>query len=180
MDDLNQQTAHLRGMATLKATPERRKEIIAALDSKWDGVQAVAVQVLGAWGGEHSKDAIKRFLVDAFQREAGWGIRGVAIKAVGPLLDRADVDWVLDLYFGLPSIVTKHEVFRLVLKLPAEAARKRLVAALRDVDWMNRQAAVKAIGNMAYPDRPQLLRPLRDDPHESVRESARLLSESPA
>lgn len=177
MDDVKQQVAYLKEMAALKRTSEREKEVAAALASKWEGVQSAALQVLGTWGGGPSKDALKGFLVAAFQREAGWSIRGVAIKAVGPLLDRDDVDWVLKLFFSLPSVVTKHEVFPLVLKLPADAARKSLVAALRDVDWMNRQAAVKAIGNMSYSDRSQLLRPLLDDPHESVRESARLLSE---
>jgi hypothetical protein len=92
-----------------------------------------------------------------------------------PRIDNGDVDWVLDLYFGQAEIVTKHQVLPLVLALPPDAARKRLVKALRDAVPANRQAAVKAIANMSYQDRLQLISPLRDDQDRFVRKSVQAL-----
>ena len=149
----------------------------AALDSKWEGIQAAGLKVLGAWGGRPSIDLLKTFLQDAFQREAGRSIRGVAIRNLAPLLDSRDADWVLQLYFSRPTVTTKHEILPLVLRLPTAAARRRLVAGLRSQDWMNRRAAAVAIGNMPYADRHELIRPLCDDPNDSVRKSACLLSD---
>ena len=88
-----------------------------------------------------------------------------------------DADWVLDMYFKRPTALEKHELLQLVLGLPPESARARLVAKLASPDPMNRQAAVKAIGNMPYADRVLLIRPLRDDPDHGVRSSAKFLSQ---
>ncbi len=84
---------------------------------------------------------------------------------------------MLDLYFNLPGLLLKHELLWLVIGLPPSAARERLVTALRDPQSDKRQAAVKAIGNMDYKDRRQLLWPLRTDPDDRVRRSARLLAQ---
>ena len=73
-------------------------------------------------------------------------------------------------------MMPKHELLWLVTGLPPAAARERLVAALRDSRWDNRQAAVKAIGNMEYPDHSQLLRTLHNDPDKQVRASAQRLA----
>jgi HEAT repeat protein len=138
-------------------------------------VQGAAVKVLGAWGDADSCKVLRAFLIKAFDKPHGWSIRGVAIKALTPHIHKGDVDWVLDLYFGQTEIVTKREVLPLVLALPPDSARKRLVKALRDAVPANRQAAVKAIANMSYQDRLQLISPLRDDQDKFVRESVQAL-----
>lgn len=76
---------------------------MAAVASKWEGVQAVALDTLGRWGGSESLNALRRFLEEAFGREAGWAIRGVAIRNLIPIVAAADTDWVLDLYFKRPN-----------------------------------------------------------------------------
>jgi hypothetical protein len=97
----------------------------------------------------------------------------VAASAYAPHVGKADTDWLLDLYFGPSDEETKFEVSWLVIALPPDAARKRLVAMLRDADPINRKYAVRAIGGMAYRDRRQLVLPLQDDPAASVRAIAR-------
>lgn len=180
MDELQRKATALRALASVPATPERRAVVVAALRDKFEGIQSVALDVLGAWGDGESATMLREFLQGAFSREAGWAIRGVAARNLIPLVTASDADWVLDLYFTRPDVLTKHELVRLVIALPPAAARRRLVAELRSADRLNRQAAVKAIGNMAFPDRRQLLWPLRDDPDAFVSKSARLLSEGPA
>ncbi len=176
MSDLRQVTARLRQIGATRPTPEARAEVAAALSSKWEGVQAVAANILGAWGDRESVEYLRQFLVRCFDREYGWAIRGVVVRALRPIVSETDVGWLLDLYFGLKGQLSKHELLWLVTRLPPQAARERLVYALRDPRWENRQAAVKAIGNMGYPDRRQLLLPLRDDLSQDVRASARHLA----
>ncbi len=146
------------------------------MSSKWEGVQATAVRVLAGWGDRDAVGLLSQLLTRSFDRTHGWSLRGVIVHALRPVVTAEDVDWVLDLYFTLPGLMPKHELLWLVTALPPAAARDRLVAALRDPRWDNRQAAVKAIGNTDYPDRRQLLWPRRDDPDPQVRASARLLS----
>jgi hypothetical protein len=80
----------------------------------------------------------------------------------------------LKLYFELPNVLLKHEIVPLVIKLPAATAYERLKKELRNTDWMSRQAAVKAIGNMPFPDKNQLIDPLLNDPDKQVRKRASL------
>jgi HEAT repeat protein len=177
MDTLQREAMELRAVANLGATAGAREAVLAGLRSKWEGIQAIALDVLGRWGGSDSKVLLRTFLLEAFAREAGWAIRGVAVRNLAPLLTEEDAGWVLDLYFGSLDRLQKHELLRLVLALPAEAARPRLVRELRNPDSVNRQAAVKAVGNMPYTDRRALLLPLRSDPARFVRSSAKVLSQ---
>jgi HEAT repeat protein len=175
MDALQQRAADLNELAVLRPNPERRALVRAALDDKFEGIQSAALKVLGAWGDTESCALLRDFLVTAFDRPYGWSIRGVAIKALVPHIRGDDKRWLLDFYFDVESRLAKHEVLPLVLALPPGAARDRLVNALGDDDPVNRQAAIKAIGNMPYDDRRELIAALKDDPDEPVRNSARLL-----
>lgn len=177
MDDLKAQVVHLRSLGTLPPTPERRAEVVRALHHKREGIQSVAIQVLGRWGGRESVTVLREWLMSSLARERGWSIRGVAIRELARLVEPGDTQWVLDLYFGVQDRLVKHELFFLAKALDPESARTELVARLRDSDWVNRQAAVKAIGNMAYPDRHRLLTPLIEDPHKEVQKSARYLAQ---
>jgi HEAT repeat protein len=158
MDQMQELASDRRSLASLKPTPERLATITAALDSKFEGIQSVALQVLGKWRGTKSVDLLHDFVSKAFTRDHGWSIRAVAVKALARHLRPKDAEWVLTLYFGLPNALLKHEIFPLVIRLPTVTAYERLKRELRNTDWMNRQAAVKAIGNMPFPDRSQLIR----------------------
>src|SRR5690348_2838346 len=150
MDELKAQAVHLRSLGELQPTPERRAEVELALRHKREGIQSVAARVLGQWGGRESVSALRHWLISSLARESGWSIRGVAIRELARLVEPGDAQWVLDLYFGVQDRLVKHELFFLAKALDPESARAELVARLRDPDWSNRQAAVKAIGNMAH------------------------------
>jgi HEAT repeat protein len=174
-DDIDDLAERLRAMRVRSENATRRDEVLEAVHSKHEGIQSLALQVLGIWGGKSSVKVLREFLIGAVERKHGWSIRGVAVNALAPWIVASDAKWLLDLYFALPGVVAKHEVLPLVRRLPIEAARAVLVARLRDSDAVNRQAAVKAIGGMPFPDRADLLRPLCVDPDKDVRASARLL-----
>jgi hypothetical protein len=109
MNDLERQASHIRALGQHVATAERRAEVMAALASKWEGVQSVALDALGAWGGPDSLTAVRSFLGETFDRDAGWAIRGVAIRNLIPMVTAEDTDWVLDMYFKRPTALGKHD-----------------------------------------------------------------------
>lgn len=176
MNQIQHQVSALRSLAARKPTAEGFAEVVAGLNNKFEGVQSAALQVLGEWGGAESINVLREFLGQAFLRKYGWSIRGVAVNALARHLRPEDADWVLNLYFELPNVLSKHEVLPLVVKIPASVARDRLTKELRNANWMGRQAAVKAIGNMPFCDRAELIHPLLNDPNDRVRASARALS----
>ena len=176
MDELQSQSKTLKELGQLKATPQRLAQVKNALCSKWEGTQSAALQVLALWGGRDAIEAIRAFLVEAYGREFGWSIRGVAVQALASVVGPKDVEWVLDQYFSRPTLLEKHELLPIVLRLPPEKARGRLLRELRSDDPLNRQAAVKAIGNLPFEDRETLLKPLRRDLDRRVRESAEALA----
>jgi HEAT repeat protein len=178
-DYLQEQVSSLLLLASRKPTPKRLALVAAALDNKFEGIQSAGLQVLGVWGDTQSRSILRQFLQQSFARPNGWAIRTAAIKALAPHLRSEDASWVLSLYFGSPDILSTHEVFPLVLKLPADAVRRRVINELRSAKSVNRQAAVKAIGNMAFPDKNKLLLPLLNDIDDRVRDSARALSGTP-
>jgi HEAT repeat protein len=178
VDDLQAYAVHLRSLGELSPTSARRAEVTEALHHKWEGIQSIAAQVLGRWAGHESIEALRTWLFACFERKNGWAVRGVAVQQLAQLVEARDTEWVLELYFGLEDRLAKHEILPLVLALRPESAREGLVSRLRDPDWANRQAAVKAIGNMAFPDRRQLLSPLVDDAHKEVQKSARYLTQN--
>jgi HEAT repeat protein len=152
--------------------------VVSAPSNKFEGVQEVAAHVLGLWGGRESVEALRQWLTKCLAREAGWAARSVAIKNLAGLVEAEDIDWVLDTYFGVKGQLLKHALLPLVVGLPVELARDRLLAGLRDPEWENRQAVIKAIGNMEFADRRVLLSALKNDPHPQVRKSAKLFCES--
>lgn len=176
MSNLRELTTRLRALGGKRPTVESRAEVATALRSKWEGVQAVAVEVLAAWGDRECVEQLRQFLTSCFERPHGWGIRHAVVRQLQPIITREDVDWILDLYFRLPGLLSKHELLWLVVALPVAAARGRLLDGLHDPQWDNRHAAVKAIGNMEYLDRWQLLNELRNDPDGNVRASVDALA----
>jgi HEAT repeat protein len=119
---------------------------------------------------------LRELLEASFEDKSRYAIRGVAIRQLIGLVGAEDADWVLALYFGVPNSLLKRELVSLVVVLPPDAARVRLVAELKSEHPSNRHAAARAIGNMSYPDRRQLLWPLREDDNLTVRKTARHLT----
>jgi hypothetical protein len=82
---------------------------------------------------------------------------------------------MVDSYFSAVGVLAKHELLPAVIKLPPESARGRLTAESKSMDRDNRQAAMKAIGNMSFSDRRQLLELFLKDTDEQIREGAAIL-----
>ena len=171
MDDLKAHAVHLRSLGELPPSPERRAEVADALHHKREGIQSVAAQVLGRWGGRESLDVIRAWLMECFGRKNGWSVRGVAVEQLVTLVEPCDAGWVLELYLAPRDWPTMRELLPLVEALPPDAVRAGLVARLRDPEWLNRMAAVTAIAVIGFPDARQLIAPLIDDPHRDVRKS---------
>ena len=96
------------------ATPARRKLVMQALSSKWEGTQAHAIKALAAWGDRDSVESIRDFLISAFDRKSGWAVRGVAIWALAPIIGPEDAGWIGDLYRSRSIGLERHELRHLI------------------------------------------------------------------
>jgi hypothetical protein len=144
-DDVAKATERVRYLGTRKATPERRAEVEEALSSKWEGVQSVAAQTLGGWGGRESVDVLRRWLDSLNDRPAAWSLVGVAADALASCVGDDDVDWVVEDYVRLPQTLERHDRLAILVALPREKTTTRLRAELRSADPGRRDAAEGAL-----------------------------------
>ncbi len=178
-EPLDAAVSRLREIGRQRPTPERRAEVRNALSDRREGVQAVAAQVLGAWGGRETVENLRAWLQQLDQRHPSYsGPRNVAIRELARCINAADADWALDLYFGQDTLVATHEYLPLGSATEPEKARRRIKLELRNQDPIKRHAALKLIRWMQLPDGADLAQPLLDDPDHTTRRLARDLVES--
>jgi len=158
-----------------KRGAQSRQIVDKALQSKWEGLQSVALQVLGEWGDDDSRSRLCDFIEEVEERQYMWAIRGVAIRALAACVKPDDAPWVLDRFFQLPGVLAKHELLPLVVSLPADAARSRLLHESSARNRDDRQAAMKAIGSAGFEDVADLLQRFVDDEDADIRRGANVL-----
>lgn len=88
--DLQVEAAKLQALVGRKRTNAARVDVEAGLRSKWEGLQSVALRVLGSWGDSESKAALRSFLESAGSRQFGWSIRSVAIQELARCVGEVD------------------------------------------------------------------------------------------
>src|SRR6266487_3745017 len=116
--DLRAESLRLREFGTNPPTDTARDDVVNALHSKFEGIQAVAAEVLGAWGDARSKDALREWFLKTIPRPNGWAIRSVGVRELARLATAEDASWVLDTYFGTEDGLLQHELLRLAAALP--------------------------------------------------------------
>jgi hypothetical protein len=166
--DLRAESARLRQLARQAPTPESRAAVLHALQSKFEGIQAVAAEVLGAWGDQSSKEALRGWLHDTAARRYGWAVHSVAIRELSRLLTAEDTAWVLELYFSASDGLSQHQLANLAAALPAVPAKAQLMAKARDPSALVRHAATKVLVRSSWGKPTDLLRPFRGDPDPMV------------
>lgn len=182
MADLKQVAARLRDLGEQPVTPDARREVEQALQSKWEGIQAVAARTLARWGGRESVDALRGWLLHGYEKQRGWAIRGVAIEALTACYERQDIPWILDLFFASRSILTRYELlWPMMVSLPASAVSQRLRVESQSLERDRRAAAMLVIGSLreALPGRHELLQELANDEDARIRGGARTFLDGP-
>ena len=175
MDALQETTSHLRAIGAEPPTPERWNEVTAALESKFEGIQVVAARVLATWGGRAAVETLRPWLVKLCDRPDSFHARGAAAKVLAQCVEAQDTEWVLDLYFGLPDALLKHDLLPLIEVLPPDRVRPRVLTEARSPEAINRQAALKAVARIRFPDRRELLRLFVHDPQKVISSTAKVL-----
>ena len=74
----------LRSLLTSTPSEERRARVLAGLESKHEGAQSVATQVLGLWGDHESVELLRQRLVSLLARPDAFALRGVTVAALAP------------------------------------------------------------------------------------------------
>jgi hypothetical protein len=135
-----------------------------ALASKFEGIQAVAAEVLASWGDASSKAALKYWLLQTLERPFGWAVRSVAVRELSRLLEADDAGWVLKLYFDTEDHTLQHRLAVLAAALPQKPALSMIDELARDRDPRVRQAAMKVLVLSKWGEPKELLRPYAADP----------------
>ena len=102
-DPMHVQAAQLRALGAHKPTPAADAIVQAALQSKWEGMQVIAIDVLGAWWGltgdaaglEQLKALAATSAADGKPPYRGDAIRYAACKAIARHLRPADLGWAV-------------------------------------------------------------------------------------
>jgi hypothetical protein len=166
--DLREESLRLRELATHPPTQDARASVLQALTSKHEGIQAVAAEVLGAWGDPESKAALRTWFLGTLNLKSGWAIRSVGARELGRLTAPEDTTWILDLYFGTEDGLLQHELLKLAGALPA-SAKDAVNAKAKDRDPVVRRAAMKLLVNSSWGAPKDLLHPFASDPDPIVR-----------
>ena len=143
--EINNQCARLESLLHIRPTEALRDEVESALRSKWEGVQVWAGRVLAAWGGRRSIDALRRWLEASLPKDAGWAVRGEAIRSLCVCYQPRDIQWLMDLYFGAEDRLLRHEFSPLIIQLPEPAVRERIALERRSEIASRREAATAAL-----------------------------------
>jgi hypothetical protein len=141
---IKEQCRQLAAMLYSRPTDARRLAVDRALGSKWEGVQVWAGRVLATWGDRRSIDTLRRWLAHSLEKEAGWALRGQAIRSLCECYEPKDIPWMLELYFSADTHEHLHqwELLRFVQELPIESIRER-IAVERGSDIASRRAAAE-------------------------------------
>lgn len=171
--------ARLKTLFGSKETPEAFDEVKAAISLRYVDVKCVAAQVLGGWGSPQAKYLLKNSLMESYNRNQNYQLRGVIVRALSSCLSETDSSWLLEHYFDVKGVLNKHELLPAVLALPPDSARKRLVLESASENRDNRQAAMKAIAHIGLKDRNELLsRFVQDQDKEISKAASYLISQS--
>lgn len=128
---INDACGRLESLLYTRPTESARQEVERALNSKWEGVQVWAGRVLASWGGRRSVGALRRWLEASMLKEAGWAVRGEAIRSLCHCYQPRDIEWILDIYFDATDRLLRHEFLPLIEALPEDAVRQRIAQERR-------------------------------------------------
>jgi hypothetical protein len=98
--DLHVECERLNHLAHRRRDPEVRAAMFEALHSKWEGVQVTAARILARWDDAQALGAVRDYLVAVAGKERRQSACREVASALAPTMREADMDWVLDLYFG--------------------------------------------------------------------------------
>ncbi len=102
-DKLKETVGRLRFLGSYPPTENNRSEVINALNSKWDGVVSVAIQVLCNWNDSYSMDAVRRWLMEPDNKKSD-SVQAVFYKHLKADYRESNYGWLLDFYFAHSGI----------------------------------------------------------------------------
>ena len=91
------QSAKLRSLARSKPSKNGMRAVQDGLESKWEGVEAAALNVLLAWGGKDAVSLARKNLEKHLGDKSGCTIRRAAIAVLAKHITVRDVAWVNEL-----------------------------------------------------------------------------------
>jgi hypothetical protein len=154
-------------------------EVEGMLQSRREGIQVKAAQLLAKWQRPSSKIALRQWLSKTLDRKKSPAVRAQAAKALAAFVVSRDAEWILDLYFSeaprqrvLSTMIEIHALLPLVAALPSRVIAERARAEAKSPLVNHRRAAVFAL-HVASDDRG--LREMAKDESAEIRTAAKNL-----
>ena len=94
MSVIEEDLAKLRKLANGRPSPAKLKIVEQCLDSKWEGVESAALDVLFTWGGQDAVRLARASLEKHLSDKSGWAIRAQAIRVLTEHITQQDIGWV--------------------------------------------------------------------------------------
>jgi HEAT repeat protein len=166
--DFRARVEELRMLGSARPRRGDREIVMAALGSKWEGLQSVAAQTLGRWGDRESVEALRDLWLRCQGRKNASSLQGVVARSLASCVGAQDAEWVLDCYFD--SFKTSHSYLGIVVgTLPFETTRKRLLEESHSPQRNRRHAALVVLGRLPVSERRALLKRFLDDEDGDIR-----------
>jgi len=137
---LKAEANHIRGLLGKRESKAARASVEGALQSKFEGLQSLAAQVLATWRSEKSKERLRSWLEEKLCQQSS-SLVGVAAQALRNRVEAGDAPWLLDLYFGAPGLLDRHHLLDVLDALPPGLLGDRIQSELRSTDRSTREAA---------------------------------------
>lgn len=127
MSEFEETVARLKKLTSAKLTPKQRIEVMATLESKYEGIQSLALQILARVGDQEAVDAIAKNYDRAMQKPSARSLRGVALQGLIKNIDKVDPQWAMEhvLYAKERGGLNVH-YWTLVRLLPRTVVEKKL------------------------------------------------------
>jgi hypothetical protein len=142
--DLKQERDRLLELARRGEDPDARAELLAALQSKWEGLQLTAARALMKRPDPVSTAAVKELLVGIAATQGRFSACSILADALAPHLRGEDIPWVMDLFFGSSRRANRRSMTELFRHLPKGAVLEaiRLRKQVDNVDPRDEKDAI--------------------------------------
>lgn len=124
----------LRKLGERPPSAAGRRELDAALGSKWEGVQVTAARSLAAWGDARAIERVWGVLEELCGKRSRWSATGAVAAALAPHHRAIGVTRVLGLYIERCRSENRFALWHLTDVLPDADAASELERRLRTSD----------------------------------------------
>lgn len=144
MSEFDETVARLKRFTSGALKAKQRTEVMVALSSKYEGIQSIALQILGRVGDRDAVKAIMKFFDMIVDKPSALSLRGVAVHCLIQNIERVDTQWAMGhVLAAKENGGLDVNYWTLVRKLPREVVEQKLQLEANSASEQRRRAATE-------------------------------------